>query len=94
MRARSPITTRVAAISVGIVAGEPRLDLDYREDSSADADVNVVQDARGQIIEIQGTAENRAFSRDQLALMLDYATTGIEHLVAMQAEALEAARSS
>lgn len=92
--ARTPITARVAAISVGLVGGEPRLDLDYREDSSADADVNVVQDSRGQIIEIQGTAEKRAFTRDQLTLMLDYASTGIEQLVAMQSEAIDAAKPS
>jgi len=74
----------VAAISVGIVGGEPRLDLDYEEDSRADVDLNVAMTASGRIVEIQGTAEGAPFSRESLDTLLDLAGKGIAELVALQ----------
>ncbi len=80
----SPITTNVAAISVGVVGGEALLDLEYTEDSAADVDANVVMTGDGRIIEVQGTAEGEPFGREILDTMLDYATAGIVDLVEMQ----------
>jgi ribonuclease PH len=74
----------VAAVSVGIVDGEPRLDLPYAEDSRADTDMNVVMTASGNLIEVQGTAENATFSRAELDQLLDLATAGIAELTALQ----------
>ena len=88
---RSPITDRIAAVSAGIIAGEPRLDLDYFEDSEADVDCNVVMDARGRIIELQSTAEKSGLSREQLSELLDMAAAGIEQLMALQRAAVESA---
>jgi len=85
---RNPIRERVAAISVGLVQGEARLDLDYEEDSSAQVDMNVVGTQGGGLVEIQGTAEGDPFPRDDLDTMLDLATTGLETLFAAQASAL------
>lgn len=82
----SPIVVNIAAISVGIVDGEPLLDLQYTEDAAADVDANVVMTGDGGIIEVQGTAEGEPFSRELLDTMLDYATVGIEALVEMQNE--------
>lgn len=79
----------VAAVSVGIIDGEPRLDLAYREDSKADVDMNVVMSASGRLIELQGTAEKEPFSRAQLNQMLDLAELGVGQLAAAQAKALE-----
>jgi ribonuclease PH len=79
--AASPLTDHVAAISVGIVATEALLDLQYTEDVSADVDANVVMTGSGKIIEVQGTAEGDPFDRDQLDLMLDLAAKGIGELV-------------
>ena len=76
---------RIAAVSVGIVEGEPRLDLPYLEDSIADVDMNVVMSESGNLIEIQGTAEGAMFSRGQLEALLDLATSGIKSLCAAQA---------
>jgi ribonuclease PH len=84
----SPITSHVAAVSVGIVGSEVRLDLDYQEDSLANVDCNVVMNARGELIEVQGSAEGRAFTRQQFTLMLDAAGTGIQQLIELQKEAL------
>jgi ribonuclease PH len=78
----------IAAVSVGIVGGEVRLDLCYAEDSDADVDLNVVMTAGGRLIEVQGTAEGEPFSRGALDLMLDLAAHGIEDLVRLQREAL------
>ncbi|MFW6074535.1 MAG: ribonuclease PH [Chloroflexota bacterium] len=89
---RSPVTSRVAAISVGLVAGEIRLDLDYTEDSNADVDFNVVMDSRGNFIEIQGSAEGQTFNRGQLDAMVDLAETGISELLQAQQAALAADR--
>ncbi|MBL0217434.1 MAG: ribonuclease PH [Myxococcales bacterium] len=78
----------VAAVSVGIVDGECVLDLPYVEDSKAEVDMNVVGDASGKLIEIQGTAEKGTFDRPQLDAMLDLATIGIRELVAAQRKIL------
>jgi ribonuclease PH len=79
----------VAAVSVGIVAGVPVLDLDYAEDSQAETDMNVVMNNGGAFIEIQGTAEGHAFRRHELDAMLELATAGTAQLFALQAEALK-----
>jgi ribonuclease PH len=90
----SPITSRIAAVSAGIITREPRLDLDYREDSSAEVDCNVVMNARGELVEIQASAEGRPYTREQLDVMLDLATPGIKMLVEMQREAIEGIRDA
>ena len=74
----------VAAVSVGILQGQPILDLDYIEDSHADVDLNVVFNSDGNLIEIQGTAENHPFSRKTLDQMLDLASAGIKEIIASQ----------
>src|SRR5690349_10075585 len=76
-----PLIDCVAAISVGIVDGEPLLDLAYDDDSRADVDMNVVQTGSGQFIEVQGTAEGLPFGRDALNALLDLADHGIKQLV-------------
>jgi ribonuclease PH len=78
----------VAAISVGVVGGEVRLDLCYAEDHDADVDLNVVMTADGRLIEVQGTAEGKPFSRETFDHMLDLAAQGIARLVQHQREAL------
>ena len=78
----------IAAISAGIVHGEPVVDLDYVEDSRADVDMNVVRLGGGGLVEVQGTGEGGTFSRDQLSRLLDLAEAGIDRLKAIQAEAL------
>lgn len=78
----------VAAVSVGIIDGEARLDLPYEEDSKADVDMNVVMTAGGRLIEVQGTAERAPFSRAQLGEMLDLAERGIQALCAAQRAAI------
>lgn len=85
---RNPIIDEVAAISVGIVAGEKVLDLDYEGDVGAEVDLNVVMSGRGLLVEVQGTAEGGPFSRDDLDEMLDLATTGIAELHEMQRRAV------
>jgi ribonuclease PH len=77
----------VAAVSVGIVDGEARLDLCYAEDAGAEVDMNVVMTASGKLVEVQGTAEGAPFSREQLGMLLDLAARGIAQLVARQREA-------
>jgi ribonuclease PH len=84
-----PLIDSVAAVSVGIVGGTPVLDLDYKEDVTAQTDMNVVMTGKGQFIEIQGTAEDRAFPREQLNALVDLATAGIQQLTAKQKSALE-----
>ncbi|MDX1609260.1 MAG: ribonuclease PH [Halofilum sp. (in: g-proteobacteria)] len=83
-----PIHGSVASVSVGIVDGEPVLDLDYAEDSTAETDMNVVMNDQGAFIELQGTAEGHAFRRDELDALLDLARAGIERLIEIQREAL------
>ena len=85
-----PLTDSVAAISVGIVAGQPVLDLDYPEDSTAETDMNVVMTGSGGIVEVQGTAEGAPFSRDELNALLDLAADGIADLTTKQRDALAA----
>jgi len=87
-----PLLTSVAAVSVGVVDGEPRLDLCYEEDVAADTDMNVVCTAAGDFVEIQGTAEREPFSRDVLGQLLDLATKGCAELTQFQLEALARAR--
>lgn len=82
--ARNPILDEVAAISVGIVDGEKVLDLDYEKDVSAEVDLNVVMSGRGLLVEVQGTAEGAAFTRQDLNELLDLATMGIAELHDMQ----------
>ena len=89
--AESPIQDVVAAVSVGIVAGQSRLDLMYLEDSRADADMNVVVTGAGELIEVQATAEERAFGRDRFDGLLDLALAGTRELVAIQQAALAVA---
>jgi len=85
---RNPMRERVAAISVGLVKGEARLDLDYEEDSNAQVDMNVVGTQGGGLVEVQGTAEGDPFPRADLDAMLDLATAALETLFAAQASAL------
>ena len=84
----SPITDAVAAISVGIVDGTPLLDLEYVEDSACDTDMNIVMTGGGGFVEVQGTAEGAAFSRDEMATLLQLADKGIRELIAAQRTAL------
>ncbi len=84
----TPLVRQIAAVSVGIVDGEVRLDLDYSEDSRAAVDLNVVQDSDGRFIEVQGSAEGRPFARRTLDRMLDAAGEGISSLLIRQREAL------
>jgi ribonuclease PH len=83
-----PLHGQVAAVSVGICRGVPVLDLDYREDSDAETDMNVVMNDGGAFIEVQGTAEGHAFRRHELDSLLDLARSGIDELLALQLAAL------
>jgi ribonuclease PH len=85
---RRAITGQVAAVSAGLIADALLLDLDYLEDQNADVDLNVVATAAGDLVEVQGTAEGRAFSRQQLDGLLDLAQAGIAQLVRAQRAAL------
>jgi ribonuclease PH len=78
----------VGAVSVGIVDGEPLLDLDYVEDSAADVDMNVVMTGDGRLVEVQATAERVPFSREELGALLDLAAAGIREIGARQREAV------
>jgi ribonuclease PH len=84
------ITGQVAAVSVGLVSGTPHLDLDYSEDSTADVDFNVVMVDDDRLIEVQGTAEHGAFTRQQMDQMIDLAAGGIRQLFTLQRAAIEA----
>jgi len=86
--AASPVRRRVAAVSVGLVGGEPRLDLDYDEDVRAEVDMNVVMSSEGRFVEVQGTGEHGTFDRTQLDALLDQAVAGIRQLDALQRQAL------
>ena len=85
---RSPIRDAVAAVSVGIVAATPLLDLEYVEDAACDTDMNVVMTASGGFVELQGTAEGATFSRLEMDALLALAAKGIGELVAAQRQAL------
>lgn len=84
----TPIKDFIAAISVGIYQGTPVLDLDYVEDSACDTDMNIVMLGSGHFVEVQGTAEGHAFSREEMNAMLNLAQGGIADLIAMQRAAL------
>lgn len=90
---RFPVLEQVAAISMGVVEGEVLLDLDYSEDSNADVDMNIVLTNKGQIIEVQGTAEKQTFSRNELNKMLDIAENGMQIHYEKQLRALGGALS-
>lgn len=85
----NPFKQFIASVSVGIYQGEAILDLDYPEDSNADTDMNLVLTEKGQFIEIQGTAEQEAFSTDELNSMLQLGAEGIKQLIEMQKIAVE-----
>lgn len=88
---QSPLLGQCAAVSVGLVDGEARLDLCYEEDAAADVDMNIVCRSDGNLIEVQATAEGEAFPRKQLDKLLDLAYSGCERLFTLQREALEIA---
>jgi ribonuclease PH len=83
------LTDSVAGVSLGIVDGEPLLDLDYSEDSRAEVDLNVVMSGDGRLIEVQATAEGERYTRDQLDELLDMAAAGIEEIAEAQQRAVE-----
>lgn len=82
--AENPLKDYLAAVSVGIVQGEPVLDLNYAEDSTAEVDMNIVMTGKGRFVEIQGTAEGSAFSKSQMEGLITLAKQGIEELVEKQ----------
>jgi len=86
--ATSPVRRRVAAVSVGVIDGVARLDLDYDLDVRAEVDMNVVMSSEGEFVEVQGTGEHGTFDRAQLDRLLDLATGGITELAEMQRVAL------
>lgn len=86
----NPIIDQVAAVSVGMSQGQVLLDLDYIEDASCDADVNIVMNGAMHFVEVQGTSEGRCFDRSELNSLLDYAQQGIGQLLTLQKQALEA----
>ena len=93
MRSRSmvremPLKQHLAAVSCGIYEGTPVLDLDYAEDSVAETDANFVMTGTGGIVEIQGTAEKTPFSQEELLSLLGLARSGVDHLVALQKQAV------
>ena len=84
----NPVTSMIAAISVGIYQGVPVIDLDYAEDSSADTDMNVVMTDNGGLIEVQGTAEKQPFSEEEFFSMINLAKQGIDQLHNLQLKCL------
>lgn len=86
----TPVKRRVAAVSVGVIDGESRLDLDYEEDVRAEVDMNVVMSSEGRFVEVQGTGEHGTFDRAQLDGLVDLAIAGIRTLDAEQGKALSA----
>ena len=88
---RNPVREGVAAVSVGMIAGRAVLDLDYQEDSACDTDLNLVMTAGGAFVEIQGTAEGRAFTHDELLAMLALGRQGTSELIRLQQAALAGA---
>lgn len=88
--ATSPVKRRVAAVSVGVIDGQPRLDLEYVEDVAAAVDMNVVMSSEGRFVEVQGTGEHGTFDRAELDRLLELAVRGIRELDALQVAALGA----
>ncbi len=86
---KSPITSSVGAVSVGILGGQHLLDLPYAEDASAEVDMNLVMNARGELIEVQGTAEGAPFSRADMTVLLDLGAAGIQQILKDAKIALE-----
>lgn len=84
----SPVRRRVAAVSVGLMGGAPRLDLDYPEDVAADVDMNVVMSSEGRFVEVQGTGEHGTFARGELDVLLELATHGLRELDSAQRRVL------
>ena len=84
----TPMREMVAAISVGVVGGEPRLDLEYIEDVAADVDMNLVMLESGGLVEVQGTAENNSFTRDELNALIDLGLAGIRQVLTFQRQTL------
>ena len=84
----SPLRDHVAAVSCGIVGGEPVIDLDYAEDSAADTDANFVMTGSGGLVEVQGSAEGKPFSENDLLQMMALARAGIGRLVGLQKAAI------
>ncbi|NOY15337.1 MAG: ribonuclease PH [Gammaproteobacteria bacterium] len=84
----NPVRNLVASVSVGIYQGEPVLDLDYTEDSNAETDMNVVMDDKGHFIEVQGTAEGKSFSMDEMLAMIELARKGIADIIQVQKRVL------
>ncbi len=87
---KDPVLQPVAAISVGVVEGQVHLDLDYEEDSTAEVDMNVVANAGGELIEVQGTAEGKPFPRKTLDALVDAGLAGVAELVGLQRKAVGA----
>ncbi len=85
---RNPLPNSVSAVSVGIIKGVPMLDLCYEEDVTAETDMNIVCTGNGDFVEVQGTAEGKAFDRAQLNALLDLGAAGCAQLTAIQLEAL------
>jgi ribonuclease PH len=88
LASRAIIRDSIAAVSAGIIAGQPMLDLDYREDSTAHVDFNVVRLGGGGLVEVQGTGEGGTFSRAELDALLELAGQGLDHLTRLQRECL------
>lgn len=86
--ARNPLRDQVAAVSVGMVGGQPMLDLDYAEDGQATVDMNVVMTGSGRFVEVQGTAEQAPFTQAELSTLLELAQAGIRRLLEYQRQAL------
>ncbi len=86
----NPVISQIAAVSVGMVGGRLLLDLDYHEDSRAEIDMNLVMNASGEFIEIQGTGERATFDRDRLNRMLDIGQKGLDELIHLQRKAIGA----
>ena len=88
---RHPLHGQIAAVSVGIYSGTPVLDLDYSEDSQAETDMNVVMNEAGRFVEVQGTAEGHAFTREEFDTLLELASAGIRDIIDAQNAAVAAA---
>ncbi|MCW2950467.1 MAG: ribonuclease [Thermoleophilia bacterium] len=85
-----PLIDTVAAVSIGMLGGAARLDLEYVEDSTADVDMNLVATGRGQLVEVQSSAEGATFSREQLDIMIDMGLAGLEDIKSLQLAAIGA----